>query len=180
VTAVTTAALRVVPVAEANLELVAGVVNRAFGRYEDLYKGQRTSPEYYLDEVGPLARVMLVEGDDKLLATAMVTDATGFFDYGEGELAEGRHPWAGTLYFGLAGVEPTLMNGGYGRMMVGHALELARAEGFRGVSLGTVREFGLVEYYEKLGFRVIHEEKFPAGHWEFVVEHQYCEMVKHL
>ncbi len=90
------------------------------------------------------------------------------------------HPWDGALYFGLAGVEPELMNRGLGRMMVNHFESVARKEGFRTAALGTVREFGLVEYYEKLSYTVTHEQLYPIGHWDFVVPHYHCEMIKAL
>jgi GNAT superfamily N-acetyltransferase len=90
------------------------------------------------------------------------------------------HPWTGALYFGLAGVEPEVMNRGFGRLMVGHAERMAATGGFRRVALGTLREFGLVEYYQRLQYYVVHEQPYAAGHWDFVVEHRYCEMVKDL
>jgi GNAT superfamily N-acetyltransferase len=84
------------------------------------------------------------------------------------------------MYFGLAGVEPEIMNGGLGRLMVRSVEALAKSEGFSAVALGTVREFGLVEYYEKLAYRVTHEQQYPIGHWDFVVPHRHCEMIKAL
>jgi GNAT superfamily N-acetyltransferase len=183
--------LRIVPVAEADLELVAALVNRAFGIYSDLFKGQRTSPTDYRDEVGEAARVILVEDSGKLVATGMIALAERFAEPDQlgpagtvrptsaPDLAD-DHPWSGALYFGLAGVEPALMNGGHGKRMVAHVEQLARDEGFSRVALGTVREFGLVDYYEKLDYRVFHEAEHPVGHWDFVVPHHYCEMVKAL
>jgi GNAT superfamily N-acetyltransferase len=94
--------------------------------------------------------------------------------------ADPGHPWMGAFYFGMAGVEPAQMNGGLGRVMVEHAEGMARDEGFARVGLGTVREFGLVDYYTRFGYRVIHEEAHPIGHWDFLIPHHYCEMVKDL
>lgn len=186
------AALRVVSLMEADLEAVAGVVNRAFGRYAHIFRGLRTSPSEYADEAGAQARVILVEEDRRLLAASMVTSAERFIEPGllgpagmERQLdrdvppAE-SHPWAGALYFGLAGVEPDVMNRGFGRLMVEHAERMAAADGIRRVALGTVREFGLVEYYQRFDYHVVHEEAYAAGHWDFVVDHRYCEMVKDL
>jgi GNAT superfamily N-acetyltransferase len=64
--------------------------------------------------------------------------------------------------------------------MIGHAERMAKDEGFSRLALGTVREFGLVEYYERFGYAVVDEEEYPAGHWDFAVLHHYCEMVKDL
>lgn len=182
-------ALRVVAVGEADLHAVAGLVNRAFGVYSGLFKGQRTSPEDYALEVGDDARVMLVEERGRLLATSMLANADRFTSTAlvapAGTprpagiaVAEHGHPWAGAFYYGLAGVEPGLMKRGLGKAMIGHAEQMARDEGFSRLALGTVREFGLVEYYERFGYNVVDEEEYPVGHWEFVVPHHYCEMVK--
>lgn len=183
------ATLRIVSVRDADIEQVAGLVNRAFSRYSDIFKGSRTSPQDYRDEVGDNARILLIEQGGQLLATGMIALAERFVEtdqLGPAGTArpenipplEASHPWNGALYFGLAGVEPGLMNGGLGRQLVGHVERIAREEGFPAVALGTVREFGLVEYYEKLDYQVVHEAEFPVGHWDFIVPHRYCEMVK--
>ena len=52
------ATLRIVPVHEADIDQVAALVNRAFSRYSDIFKGSRTSPQDYRDEV----RRQLLEG----------------------------------------------------------------------------------------------------------------------
>ncbi len=186
------ATIRVVPLSEADLEAVAGVVNRAFGVYRDIFHGVRTSPSEYADEAGPDARILLVEEDGRLLATSMVTIAERFIEPGllgpagmertpeRPPAAAESHPWAGALYYGLAGVEPETMNRGLGRLMVEYTERIAAAEGYRRVALGTVREFGLVGYYSRFGYYVVHEEQFEPGHWDFVVPHRYCEMVKDL
>lgn len=179
------------PVHEADLEQVAPLVNRAFATYSHIFKGQRTSPQDYHDEVGDGARVFLVEDGGRLVATGMVARAERFVDVeqlgpagterpGGGASLPSEHPWSGALYFGLAGVEPEIMNSGLGRLLVRNVESLARQEGYPRVALGTLREFGLVEYYQKLDYEIIHEETYPAGHWDLVVEHHYCEMVKHL
>jgi len=137
------------------------------------------------------ARVILAEADGLLVASAMIAPAERFIESGvncsagteasgghAGEVAS--HPWAGTLYFGIAAVEPELMNRGLGRRLVGLAEQVAVDERFRGIGLGTLREFGLVPYYQKLGYSLVSEESYPAGHWEFLVPHSYCEMVKTL
>ncbi|MGE3076866.1 MAG: GNAT family N-acetyltransferase [Dehalococcoidia bacterium] len=188
-TAASTPTLRMVPIHEADLDLVAPVVNRAFGIYSELFKGIRTSAADYRDEAGDSARVILIEQDGRLVATSMIALAERFTEPDQlGPAGTTRpaappadtaaHPWSGALYFGLAGVEPELMNLGFGRMMVNHVEAVARAEGFRAVALGTVREFGLVDYYEKLSYRVTDEHLYPVGHWDFVVPHHHCEMIK--
>jgi GNAT superfamily N-acetyltransferase len=183
--------IRLAPIYEVDLVPLADLVNRAFRRYRDIWKGERTSPSEYLDEAGPDARILLIEEDGKLIATSMVADAARFaahdllgpsgvereLEYIVPPMPEG-HPWAGSLYYGFAGVEPALMNRGLGKMMLDYVERLAAKEGYTGVSLATIREFGLVGYYERFGFRVSREEEFAAGHWGFIVPHRYCDMVK--
>ncbi|MGE0598143.1 MAG: GNAT family N-acetyltransferase [Dehalococcoidia bacterium] len=181
--------LRMIPIHEADLGVVAPLVNRAFGIYSDLFKGVRTSPGDYRDEAGDEARVILVEQDGRLVATSMIALAERFTEPDQlgpsgttrpaaPPVAATAHPWSGALYYGLAGVEPEIMNRGLGRMMVNYVETVARTEGFPSVALGTVREFGLVDYYEKLSYRVTDEHLYPAGHWDFVVPHHHCEMIK--
>jgi GNAT superfamily N-acetyltransferase len=186
----TAVSLRVLPIHEVDLEPVAALVNRAFATYSEMFKGQRTSAADYADEAGDQARVLLVEDGCTLVATGMIAAAERFVAPDQlGPAGTKRpgittaaqdHPWSGALYFGLAGVEPALMNGGFGRMIVKQAELIAAEEGHLKLALGTVREFGLVEYYEKLNYTVFHEDEYPPGHWDFVVPHHYCEMVKHL
>jgi len=69
---------RIVPIAEADLDTVAPLVNRAFGIYAHLFTGTRTSPADYRDEAGEDARVILIEDGGRLVATAMVAPADRF------------------------------------------------------------------------------------------------------
>lgn len=186
----TALSLRIRPIHEVDLEPVAALVNRSFATYRDIFKGQRTSAADYADEAGGQARVIVVEDGCSLVATGMVAPAERFVAPGQLGPADTkrprlttaahRHTWSGALYFGLAGVEPALMNGGFWQMILKQAELIAAEEGFPKLALGTVREFGLVECYEKLGYRVFHEDVFPTGHWDFVTPHHYCEMIKQL
>lgn len=182
--------LRLVRAEEADAESIAALVNRAYGTYPHLFAGQRTTPAELLAEAGPGARFIVVEDDGRLVASALIAKAERFVEPdmlgpvgtprpAPGELPPG-HPWAGALYFGMAAVEPELMNRGHGRAMLAFAEKVAGNERYRAVALGTVREFGLVPYYERLGYRVVHELAHPAGHWDFLVPHVYVEMVKTL
>ncbi|HNM77959.1 MAG TPA: GNAT family N-acetyltransferase [Tepidiformaceae bacterium] len=169
--------VRILPVHEADTAAAADLVNRAFDRYGAFVAGPRTSHEGYLDEASARSRILAVEEHGTLIATAMISPADDHIEQGDDGFGE-QHPWQGALYFGLAGVSPEQMGGGLGRMLVAKAESIAREEGFSAVALGTVREYGLVEYYERQGYRVIREREYPAGHWEFLAPHHYCEMVK--
>ena len=191
-TAPATTSVRIVPIGEVDLEPVAALVNRAFSRY-DIFKGQRTSAVDYRDESGADARVILVEEDGVLVATGMVAPAGAFLDAEQhgpagterpagaaDVVVDPAHPWADAFYLGLVGVEPSRMNGGLGRVVVQAFEDLARNEGYPRVALGTLREFGLVDYYDKFAYRIHNEVTYPAGHWDVIVEHHHCEMVKDL
>lgn len=184
-------ALRIIPISDVDLDQIAALVNRAFGTYTGISAVPRTTPSQYAEEAGFGARVIVAEADGLLVASAMIAPAERFIESGvncsagteasgghAGEVAS--HPWAGTLYFGIAAVEPELMNRGLGRRLVGLAEQVAVDERFRGIGLGTLREFGLVPYYQTLGYSLVSEESYPAGHWDFLVPHNYCEMVKAL
>jgi len=184
-------ALRIIPISDVDLDQIAALVNRAAGTYTGISAVPRTTPSQYAEEAGFGARVILAEADGLLVASAMIAPAERFIESGvncsagteasgghAGEVAS--HPWAGTLYFGIAAVEPELMNRGLGRRLVGLAEQVAVDERFRGIGLGTLREFGLVPYYQTLGYSLVSEESYPAGHWDFLVPHNYCEMVKAL
>lgn len=184
--------VRLVPIQEVDLEPVANLVNRAFRRYRSIWEGERTSPAEYLDEAGEDARILLVEEGGLMIATSMVASAARFAGHellGPSGVDRAGvtvaatippgHPWEGTIYYGFAGVEPELMNNrGLGKLMVQYVERLAAAEGYRGVCLATIREFGLVDYYTKHGYTVCREEEFEPGHWGFLVPHHYCDMVK--
>lgn len=185
--------IRLAPILEVDLEPVADLVNRAFRRYREIWVGERTSTEEYIDEAGADARILLVEDGGRLVATSMVADAARFAshemlgpsgveraqDFVAPEIDPG-HPWAGTLYYGFAGVEPEIMNRGLGKLMLEYVEQLASRERFSGVSLATIRQFGLVDYYGKFGYQVTREEVFPEDHWNFLIPHNYCDMVKRL
>lgn len=182
--------VQVVSAEAIDAEAVAALVNRAYARYRHLFAGQRTSPAELLEEAGPGARFLLVKEGDTLVASALVARAERFIEPDmlgpsgtprpEPRPVPAGHPWKEALYFGMAAVEPARMNQGLGKLLLARAEELAAAEGYRAVALGTVREFGLVTYYERLGYRVVHEVEHPAGHWDFLVPHRYCEMVRSL
>ena len=169
--------MRLVPIADANLAEIARLVNAAFSRYE-IMRGDRTSAEGLADECGPDAEFILVERGSTLVGTAMICPAATMYagDPGHWQGMDG----SGALYFGLAGVEPREMNSGIGRVLVGEAERLARERGYERVVLGTVREFGLVEYYARLGYITFAERSFEPGHWGIAVQHQYHDMVKAL
>ena len=183
--------VRVVALDSIDVEPIAALVNRAFTRYSNIFKGNRTSTQEYRDESGPGARVILVEDEGVLVATGIVAPAEPFADAEQHGPAgtqrpeaasplDETHPWVGALYLGLVGVEPAIMNRGLGRKVVQAFEDLARTEGYPRVALGTLREFGLVDYYDRLGYRVHAETVYAPGHWDIVVEHHNCEMVKDL
>lgn len=169
--------IRVLPVAAIDAAATAELVNDAFARHAIL-RGDRTSPAGLLDEAGESAGFLQAVRDGQLVASAMVRPATGVFGGGPG-LWKGIDLTA-ALYFGLAAVHSRERNSGLGRRLVAESERIAVERGLSSVVLGTVREFGLVEYYARLGYLVFAQADFEAGHWNIIVPHRYCHMVKAL
>ncbi len=84
------------------------------------------------------------------------------------------------LYFGLAAVRPDAMGHGIGRQLVAEAERIGRERGYRSMVLTTMREFGLVAYYQPQGYAVAGFEDYAAGHWGMTVPHRVAYMVKAL
>jgi predicted N-acetyltransferase YhbS len=169
--------LSLVPFAAIDTVAVAALVNAAFRRYAIL-ESDRTSPEGLADEAGDDAEWLLAHRAGRLVGSAMIRPAAGVFAEHPNPAALGDVSTA--LYFGLAAVEPLEMSSGIGRRLVAEAERIAAERGYRSVILGTLREFGLVDYYARFGYVVVAVHDFEAGHWDIVVPHRLCEMVKAL
>lgn len=194
--------LRLVDPAEVRAADLVPLINRAYQRYEILL-APRISEEGFAIEWKPAAAFLLASAGDQLVGCAMVAAARDYFEVTLGEAAVKPAPLFGSdfaeahedarphgplldgdladaAYFGLAAVEPAAQGLGCGRRLVQEAERWARDRGFRRIVLTTVRELGLCAYYERQGYRVAGEERFPAGHWSFSVPHGYCYMEKAL
>ncbi len=170
--------LRLVRPEEADLEALAALVNRAFAVYPFLTVA-RTSARGIAEEAGDSGEFLLAEADGELVGCAMIRPAA------EGERVierGGTEADRDAMYFGLAAVEPGLMRSGIGRRLVAFGESEAARRGFREVLLGTVREMGNVEYYQRAGYRTTAVLRFPANanHWGINIDHEYHEMVKQL
>ena len=152
--------LGLVSASEADLALIAGIVNRAFHTHALMNGRDRTHLAGLLEESGPDGAFILASVNGSVVATAMVRSVLADFDG-----APGYTPTATALYFGLAAVEPTRMRSGLGRALVAEAERIALQGGFTHVALSTLYEFGLVPYYTRQGFTPMADETFDAGHW---------------
>ncbi|WP_246731819.1 GNAT family N-acetyltransferase [Methylocapsa sp. S129] len=86
--------------------------------------------------------------------------------YIEGKLAAliETIPKADHLLIENVAVSPSFQRRGFGRKLMAHAEEAARASGFRETRLYTNKLFaGNVRLYERLGYRVDREEEFKGG-----------------
>lgn len=164
------AEMHIVTAADADFGETAALVNAAFAVHPVL-SGPRTSAEELAQEAGPDGEFLHEREDGNLVASALIRDGARYFD----DL--GR---ADALYFGLAAVSPARMRRGTGRRLVAEAERLARDRGYGRVLLSTLREFGLIDYYEAQGYQVINQQQFEAGHWSVTVPHLYVEMEKRL
>lgn len=166
---------RLVPLAGIDVAATAALINEAFSVYPIL-REERTSPDGVREECGADGEFFLAEREGMLVACAMVRPAQSLYT--------ASNPFAidlaGALYFGLAAVSRREMRSGLGKQLVAAAEALAAARGYRHVALTTVREFGLVEYYARLGYVAMHVDRYEAGHWGIVVPHCHYAMVKAL
>jgi GNAT superfamily N-acetyltransferase len=167
----------VVPAASVDAEAVAALVNAAFRRYP-VMGGDRTTPAGLLEEAGPDGEFILARRDGRLVGSALVRPAAGHAL--EEEALGGLVDLRTSLYFGLAAVDPMEMNTGIGRALIAFAEDLARDRGYARIVLGTVREFGLVEYYTRLGYVPMAMQAYPAGHWEITVDHHHYHLVNEI
>lgn len=165
----------VIPAGEVDARAVAALVNAAFARYP-VMAGDRTTPAELLEEAGADGEFILARRKGQLVGSALVRPAVGLAL--EADVLGGIVDLASSLYFGLAAVDPMEMNAGIGRTLIGFAEDLARERGYRRVILGAVREFGLVEYYARLGYVALAMRAYPAGHWGITVPHHHYHMVK--
>jgi predicted N-acetyltransferase YhbS len=170
--------LELKPASAIDAAAVASLVNAAFRRYAIL-TADRTSAEALLDEAGDTGEFIHAYNGERLVGSAMVQPATATFANAP-QYLQSAIDVEGALYFGLAAVDPFEMNTGIGRILIGEAERLGQERGYRRVVLGTVREFGLVDYYARQGYLAVNVTTFPAGHWNIITPHRYYEMVKEL
>lgn len=165
-----TLTFRVVPVGECDANALAGLVNAAFHRYP-IMEGDRTSPEDLLEEVGE-GDMLVFEADGRPIACGMVQSLV--------QAKQDPSVAADTAYFGLAAVDAEHMGTGLGKRLVTEAEAIARERGFKRMTLGTLREFGLLPFYENLGYRTTRHEDYEAGHWGVTVPHRHYDLEKWL
>jgi len=162
--------VHLLPLAQCDVAELAALINAAFRRHP-VMESDRTSPEDLLDEVGA-GEMLLIERDGQLVACAMVQPASA--------MSEERNSQSDAFYFGLAAVDSAWTGTGLGKRLVRESEAIARQRGFKLMTLGTLREFGLPQFYEKLGYQVIGFADYEAGHWGVTVPHRHCELEKWL
>lgn len=162
--------LRVVPVAEIDPDETVALINEAFALHKVL-GAPRTSLEELPDEAGDDGEFLHARDGGALIASALIRD------YGR---YTGDQSQADALYLGLVAVKPREARHGLGRQLVAAAERVAAERGYRRVVLSTLREFGLVGYYEAQGYTVTNTTEFEAGHWSVTVPHLFVEMEKRL
>lgn len=165
--------LRLVAPGEADLPVIASLVNRAFLVHR-LMRGDRTDPAGLLEEAREDGRFILAEDGRGLIGTAMIRPVN------ESDRQDGYAPPLAALYYGLAGVEPSRMKAGVGRLMLSEAERIAKESGRTHVVLNTLHEFDLVPYYVRQGYAPVFEQRYDAGHWGLPEGHRLCYLEKGL
>lgn len=166
--------LQLVAAADADLPVIADIVNRAFHTHSLMNGGNRTSPGNLMQESGAEGGFILATIDGHLVATAMVRPVNAL------DSAPGYTPTPTALYFGLAGVDTSRMRTGLGGRLLSEAEHIARERGLTHVALNTLYEFDLVPYYAAKGYVALNDEPFAAGHWGLAEPHTICHMEKAL
>jgi len=187
-----------VPFAAIDPPALVALINDAYLRYEIL-SAPRISLADFLDEARPDSEFLIARTGGRTVGCAMLYPADRYFAAtadaarnGSIEVAEApctpeaasTVPFDGclgdALYFGLAAVRRGTQNRGIGQQLVANAEAIARQRGAARVVLTTLREFGLIEYYARFGYRLVEAHEYPAGHWAITVPHAHCYMEKTL
>ena len=157
-----------------DLDVIVSLVNGAFQTHALMAGRDRTSLDGLIEELGNHGRFILAECDGRLVGCAMIQPID------EHHAVEGYAPPPGALYFGLAGVDTSMMKSGIGRKLLAEAERFGRANGHSHLALNTLREFDLVPYYTGAGCTQVFEEHFPAGHWGLGAPLSLCHFEKAL
>ncbi|HEX5479462.1 MAG TPA: GNAT family N-acetyltransferase [Dehalococcoidia bacterium] len=87
-------------------------------------------------------------------------------------------------HYGLLAVDVSLHRSGLGSMLAQHAEQAAMAAGAQALRIETVKQAGLIPFYERLGFRVIAEADGQVWNggadWGAAIPWQMVEMEKTL
>lgn len=87
-------------------------------------------------------------------------------------------------HFGLLAVDVSLHRSGLGSRLAGHAEQAARESGASAVRVETVKQAGLIPFYERRGYRVIGETDGQiwngGADWGAVIPWQMVDMEKRL
>lgn len=187
--------IELVPFAAIDPPALVALINDAYLRYEIL-AAPRISLADFLDEAQPDSEFLIARASGQTVGCAMVYPADRYFaatasaTHGPMGIAEApctpdpesAVPFDGrlgdALYFGLAAVRRGTQNSGIGQQLVANAEAIARKRGAARVVLTTLREFGLIDYYARFGYRLVGAREYPAGHWAITVPHAHCYMEK--
>lgn len=132
---------------EDDIQALVDIINAAYRPVDWWLFGRlRTSEEEYRRELGkPGAQSIIAERDSEPVAhVALWLERSG--------------TWAGA-WIGMVATAPQAQGQGIATLLAEEVERRAASAGFRVVKLSCVRENGLVEYYESLGYEVEREER---------------------
>lgn len=149
---------------EADLAGLADLVNAAYAKTEGhVFSGKRTHRTALADD---RERLVVAERDGRVVGCVHV-DVSG----------EPAH-------FGLLAVDVALHGEGIGSLLIAEAERLAHEAGRRRMRIESVKEAGLVPYYERRGYRVVAEhvgQEWNGGQdWGALLDWHMVELEKEL
>lgn len=149
---------------EADLAGLAELVNTAYAKTEGhVFSGKRTHRTALADD---RERLVVAERDGRVVGCVHV-DVSG----------EPAH-------FGLLAVDVALHGEGIGSLLIAEAERLAHEAGRRRMRIESVKEAGLVPYYERRGYRVVTEhvgQEWNGGQdWGALLDWHMVELEKEL
>jgi GNAT superfamily N-acetyltransferase len=163
---------------DADFGAIASLINDAFRTHEIFGGRDRTSPESVADEAGATGEFVLGYEDGELLACMMIRPAADLIAEWGGNSFIPDLPNA--VYLGLAAVRPERMRSGIGRQLFDETERIIAERGFEHAVFGTLREFGLVPFFEGRGYTIVAQDDFEAGHWGMATSHRFYQMAKRL
>jgi len=153
------------PATRADIDVLVPMINAAYDLTEHhVFPGSRRCDR---QEIGELIGGMVVAELDGRIAACVHIDVGG-----------------DPAHYGLLAVDVALHRSGLGSLLADHAEAAARASGAEAVRIETVKQAGLVPFYERRGFRVIGEtdgQTWNGGaDWGAAIRWQMVEMEKPL
>jgi GNAT superfamily N-acetyltransferase len=148
-----------------DLEVLVPLINAAYDRTEHhIFPGSRRTERHDISEF--IDGIVIAEVEDRILGCIHVDVSSD------------------PAHYGLLAVDVSLHRSGLGSLLVEHAETMARDAGASAVRIETVKQAGLIPFYQRRGYRVVGETdgQFWNGgaDWGAIIPWQMVDMEKRL